>query len=207
MKKLILLYSLPVILLAACYPTTKITGSWKNPEREAKTYKSIFVAALTGNTIAQNTLENDMEKALTGHVETVAKSISEFQPKFEKDSISREEMMQRVKKKGSEVILTISILKRETESRYMSGGYSPMRWGYYGSFGGYYNYWYPYAYSPGYYVNDAVYYLETNIYDAQSEILLWSAQSKTWSYDNLPDFSKEFSKIMVDQMLKDGLIK
>jgi hypothetical protein len=208
MKKLFLYYCLPLFMLAGCYPTTRITGSWKNPKQPVKTYNSFFIAALTGNTIVRSTIETDMEKALTGHVNSIAKSMDEFPPNFSKDSLSREELMGRVKRKGSDAILTISVLKKETESRYVSGVYAPMtRWGYYGSFGGYYNYWYPNAYNDGYYVKDAVYYLETNLYDAETEILLWSAQSKTYSYDYLADFSKDFAKMMTDQIKRDGLVK
>jgi hypothetical protein len=207
MKRLLLLAAVPALLMLGCYPTTKITATWRNGREEGKNYASVYVAALTGNTIARSTLEKDIEAALKGYGIQVIKSFDEFPPTFKKDSLSRAEIMSSVRKNKSQAILTISVLRKETESRYMGGTYAPMRWGYYGTFWGYYNYWYPYAYSDGYYTNDYVYYLETNLYDASTESLVWSAQSKTWSYDDLTGFSKEFSKLIADQMRKEGVIK
>jgi hypothetical protein len=81
------------------------------------------------------------------------------------------------------------------------------RFGYYGNFWGYYSHWYPYGYSDAYYTRDDVYYLETNLYDAKDEVLIWSAQSQTYSYDGLATFSKEFAKEITQRMKKDGIIQ
>lgn len=207
MKAVIFLFSIPLIFLYGCYPTTQITGSWKNPKQAERNYHSIFIAALTGNTIAKSTLENDLETALTKYGVTISKSIDAFPPSFEKDSIPRSELMKKVRKNGNEAILTVSMLKKETESRYVGGPYTPMTWGYYGSFWGYYNYWYPHTYADSYYTKESIYYLETNLYDATTESLVWSAQSKTYSYEGLVEFSKEFSNVVVEQMKKEGIVK
>lgn len=195
-------------MLVCCYPTSKITGSWKSPKHSDKVYKSIFIAALTGNTVAKSTIEKDLETVLTKYGVSIIKSLDEFPPNFERDSVNKEALIKAVRKKGSEAILTVSLLKKETESRYTSGPYSPMgRFGYYGNFGGYYNYSYPYAYNNTYYTKDEIYYLETNLYDSYSEELIWSAQSQTYSYDGLASHSKEFSKMIGVQLKKDGILK
>jgi hypothetical protein len=208
MKKIIPIFILPLLFLVSCYSSSKITGSWKSPKQGDKTYKTVFVAALTGNTVAKSTIEKDLEQMLNKYGVSTVKSIDEFPPTYSKDSVSKEALIERVRKKGSDAILTVSLLRKETESRYTSGTYAPMgRWGYYGSFGGYYNYWYPYAYSDTYYTKDEVYYLETNLYDSSTEELIWSAQSQTYSYDGLATHSKEFSNIIGEQMKKDGILK
>ncbi|MCE3229014.1 MAG: hypothetical protein K0S32_3565 [Bacteroidetes bacterium] len=197
---------MPVVLFFGCYPTTKITGSWKN-EKATKSYKSIFVAALTKNTIIKSTVENDLSFALNSYSVATLKSLDEFPPSFAQDSVPKEEMMTTVKRKGNEAILTISIQKKTTESRYIGGAYTPVgRFGYYGNFWGYYSHWYPYGYNDAYYTQDEIYYLETNLYDAKDEVLIWSAQSKTYTYDALTTFSKEFAKNITERMRKDGII-
>lgn len=198
-----------LILLSSCAPTTQITGSWKNPKQTSTDIQSIFIAALTGNIVAKSTLENNISEALNKENITSIKSVDEFPPGLLKDSIPKEVVMDKVKKKNHQAILTISLLKKKTESRYIRGStaYAPMaRYGYYDSFYGYYSYWSPYAYSPGYYVNDDVYYLETNLYNSKTETLIWSAQSKTYSYDGLSSFSKTFAKVIVKKMKEDGII-
>jgi hypothetical protein len=80
------------------------------------------------------------------------------------------------------------------------------RWDYYGNFGGYYSYWWPYAYGPGYYQEQDVYFLETNLYDADSELLIWSAQSRTYASGGLPEIAREFAQKVIDRMKHDGVL-
>ncbi len=197
-----------IILISSCIPSTKITGSWKNPKANPKEYKNIFIEVLSGDNVARSTLENEMEIALNKYGIKTEKSMEEFPPNYSKDSVSKQTMIQKMREKGSQAVLTISVLKKETESRYAGGAYSPMNmYGYYGNYWGYYNYWYPYVYSPGYYKSDQVYYIETNLYDSGNETLIWSAQSQTYNYDGLKQFSKDFAKLMVDKMKTDGILK
>lgn len=203
------LLSAACLLLCACFPSTQITGSWKNPNLANKPYTTVFVAAMTSNTIAKSTLEKDIATVLTKNGIAVIKSVDEFPPALFKDSITKEALIDKVRKNKNEAILTISLLKKTSESRYVRGSYAyaPMtRYGYYGSFGGYYTYWYPYAYSPGYYTEDDIYYLETNLYDSASELLIWSAQSETYSYGGLASFSKELANTIVGQLRKDHVL-
>lgn len=208
MKKTALLF-LAVALIASCTQTTKITGSWKNPKQPLAAVESVFIAALTGNTVAKSTLENNISQALSEQNITTIKSVDEFPPSLLKDSIPKEVIMDKIKKKSHQAILIISLLKKKTETRYMRGAsaYAPMAGhGYYDDFYGYYSHWSPYAYNPGYYVKDDVYFLESNLYDSKTETLIWSAQSKTYSYDGLSSFSKTFAKVIVKKMKEDGII-
>jgi hypothetical protein len=209
MKKLtIILFA--ITLIFSCSPTTKITGSWKNPKQPFGEVQTIFIAALTGNIVAKSTLENNISEALDKQHISSIKSVDEFPPSLLKDSIPKEVVMDKIKKKSHQAILTISLLKKKTESRYIRGStaYAPMsRYGYYDNFYGYYSYWSPYAYSPGYYVKDDIYFLESNLYDSKTETLIWSAQSQTYSYEGLSSFSKTFAKVIVKRMKEDGIIK
>jgi hypothetical protein len=200
-------FALLLLVLAGCAPNTKITGSWKNPGLN-RNYHTVFVSALTGNAVVRSTIEQEMAKALSAKGLVPIKSIDIFPPGFLKDSVERGQVMKTIRKQKADAIMTISLQKKETESRYVSGTYAPMsRYDYYGSFGGYYGYWYPNAYSPGYYQQEEVYYLETNLYDAASELLVWSAQSRTYVYDNLKNLSTEFSTLVVERMRKDTILK
>jgi hypothetical protein len=62
------------------------------------------------------------------------------------------------------------------------------------------------VYAPGYYAQDKVYYLETNLYDAQTEQLIWAAQSKTYDPGSIDSFLKGYVQTIYNQMVKDGLI-
>jgi hypothetical protein len=196
----------PLLVLAGCTPNTKMTGSWKNPGL-GRTYHKVFVSALSGNAVVRSTVEEEMAKALKAKGHVAIKSIDVFPPGFIKDSVDRGQVMRAIRQQKADGILTISLQRKETESRYVSGTYAPMsRYDYYGSFGGYYGYWYPAAYSPGYYQQEEVYYLETNLYDAASELLVWSGQSRTYAYDGIKNLATEFAAIVVEKMRKDTIL-
>ncbi|HEX8517955.1 MAG TPA: hypothetical protein VF868_17295 [Bacteroidia bacterium] len=201
--------SVLLFLLAACFsgcsPSTSITGSWKSPTT-SKQYKRILVAAFTANTIARATLENDMTGALKKHI-TVLKSIDEFPPTVSNSDSSKSVILDKMKGRV-DAILSVSIISQETETRYVQGGrpYDPLYYSYYNDFWGYYSYRYPSFYNPGYYEQNKVYFIETNLYDAENEKLIWSAQSKTYTPDHLEPFSKEFANIIVAKMQSDKII-
>jgi hypothetical protein len=194
------------VCVVACTPSTKLTASWKNDQQIKRTYKVIFVAAMTKNSIMRSSFESDVSAELNKDNVRTLKSIDEFPPQFANDSISKLALMNAVKKDGSEAILTITLLKKATESRYVGGNYYPSSFGYYGNFWGYYNYWYPNTYNDGYYVDTEVYYVECNLYDSQTQLLLWSAQTKAYSYQGIGGFSKEFAQIVVAKLKSDKVI-
>ncbi|MES2140600.1 MAG: hypothetical protein V4511_12910 [Bacteroidota bacterium] len=197
-----------VALFIGCGPSTVITASWKSPGASSEKYSRILVAALTSNTIAKVTLENEVVLALGNGINAL-KSITEFPPDIHNSDSDKETIMNNAKNKNVDAILTISLINKETETRYVPGinSYNPIvGYNYYDNFWGYYSYRYPYSYDPGYYVQHKIYFIETNLYDVKSEKLIWSAQSRTYTPAGLQTFSKEFSKIIVEKMKKEGLI-
>jgi hypothetical protein len=208
MKKILIVI---LIVFAGCGPATQITGSWKNPKPSRKRFNTIMVAALTQDLSARQTVESDLVEALTSSSIKTLKSIDAIQPGFlDEKNIDKEELLSKIRKTKVEGILTVSLLNKETENRYVPGTYSyaPVtRYGYYGRFSGYYTTWYPTLTSPGYYVEDEVYFIETNLYDAASEDLIWSAQSQTYDPNGLTQFSKDFAEVVVIKMKQDGVLK
>jgi hypothetical protein len=201
-------FSFIAILFTSCGPSTVITASWKSPSVPPQKYSKILVAALTSNTITKVILENEFALAL-GNGINVLKSITEFPPDIHNTDSDKEAIMKKVKNKNVDAILTITLINKETETRYIPGSYSYnpiIGYNYYDNFWGYYSYRYPYSYDPGYYVQDKIYFIETNLYDVKTEKLVWSAQSRTYNPAGLQKFSKEFSNIIVAQMKKDGVL-
>jgi hypothetical protein len=208
--KLNILYVLIIaVLFDCCSSSTVITASWKNPEQSYHKYNHVLVAALTSNTTAKLTVENEMASILGANI-NVVKSIDEFPANMTNSDSDEVVIMNKVKNKNINAILTVSLIDKETQSRYIPDsryGYDPMGgFGYYGNFWGYYNYWYPYAYAPGYYIQDKIYFIETNLYDVSTEKLVWSAQSKTYDPTDLKTFSKDFAATIVAKMKKDGVL-
>jgi hypothetical protein len=213
--RLLLIRPLSVGVIAvcclACGSTTEVTGSWKNPEVTLKPVHTVLVTALTGRNNARQTVETDLANALQKDGIKSIRSLDILPPSFTSSKEpDKEALLKKIKGSNVDVILTVALIDQTTESRYVPGsyGYAPMtRFGYYGRFWGYYTNWYPTLYSPGYYTEDKTYFLETNLYDAHTEELIWSAQSESYNPSSLDRFSKEFAATVLNEMKKDGLIQ
>lgn len=201
-----------IVLVAcvSCAPATEITGSWKNPKQPKKPFNTIMITALTQDLSARQTVENNLAAAFTANGVKTMKSIDAIPPDFLNDkNIDKKELLSKIRKTGASGILTVTLINKETANRYVPGTYryAPItRYQYYGRFSGYFTTWYPVASTPGYYVEDQVYFIETNLYDATSEDLIWSAQSQTYDPDGLTQFSKDFAEVVVTKMKKDGIV-
>ena len=207
----LLLFFLISALLIGCAPTTRITGTWKNPDAGSRNYDKVVVAALTDNVRAREKVESDMQAQLQQHGITATKSINLFPPTMmSKDGPDVNLLMEKIRGADYDAIMTVALIDEDTETRYVPGsyGYTPVtRFGWYGRFRGYYTYWYPTLYDPGYYTEDKVYFLETNLYDVQSENLVWSAQSQSYSPASLRKASEVLAEITINRLAQDNLIK
>lgn len=199
------------IVIYGCASSTQITGSWKSPESPPHEYQSVVVAALTDNVLARQEVENDLQTQLQLRGIKVTKSIDLFPPRAGSKTVPDVNLLlEKVKESGHDAILTATLVDEETETRYVPGtvAYRPMtRFMWYGSFRGYYTYWYPTLYDPGYYTEDKVYYLETNLYDADDDKLIWSAQSRSYSPSSLRRAAAKFAEITVQKMADDNIIR
>jgi hypothetical protein len=198
------------IWITACSTTTRITGSWKDPAIEAGTgeNKSVMVIALSRNIEVRTKLENALAaKAAELNIEAV-KSSDIFTPDFFHSIPPRDGLFSKIRDTGVDAILTVSLIDQESETRHVRGTtrYAPMpMYSWYGGFYSYINYWHPIMYEPGYYVTDKTYFLETNLYNAATDRLIWSAQSETVNPGSIDAFAQEYPEILLERMVKDGL--
>ena len=201
-------------LLAGCGSTTSINESWVNTEElVSKQYNSVFIVALTGNMAAKTLIEDELAFYAEKNGIKAIKSHELFPATFTQGRVpSKESISQVITESGAEAIFAVSLLDTETESRYVPGstnyayGYNPLSYSYYGNFYGYYNTMHPVVYDPGHYTTDKIYYLESNLYDATSGQLLWSAQSKTYNPSSLESFTQDYTEALIKRLKKDGLI-
>jgi hypothetical protein len=202
-----------VVILAQCGPSVQVTDSWKNKsvDTNTKVYRRIYIAVITANPTVRTTLENDLAEAAAQNGYTPIKSSERFPMNFSNQQPpSNEEILAQVRETNADGIFTTALLKQETESRYVHGSttYAPYpAYSYYGSFSNYYSHWYGPVYQPGYYTQDKVYYLESNLFDAQTQNILWSAQSQTYNPTKISSFSKKYTDVMIRQLVKDGVLR
>jgi hypothetical protein len=149
-------------------------------------------------------LEEEMGIAAAGQGFAVERSLDYFPPTFkDQEPGARETMMEKIKSLQCDLIFTIALVDKQSEARYVPGNmglYGPFP-AYGLRFRGFYSYWYPYMYDPGYYVTDKTYLMEGNLFETSTESLIWSVQTETLN----PPSIEKFSKIMIDLMLKKAI--
>lgn len=210
-------YTLPAaallgLLLWSC-GNTRITGSWTDPELKGnvKENASVFIASLSQNMEVRTKLENALAEQAAKRNITVVKSTAYFPATFTEKLPPRDLLLDKIRETGVDAILTISLINKESETRYVPGSnryyapYPSYRW--YGGFYTYYNYWYPNLWDPGYYATDKTYFMETNLYSAKDEKLIWSAQSETVNPGSIDNFVRDYPKKLIAQLVKDGVLR
>lgn len=198
------------VMLSACSTPTMVSSSWRKPNASANGFHNIFVAALTKEVSTKQNLESGLQTLLQQKGLTVEKSVDVFPPTFSSQTgQQRQLVMSQIQRTNADGILTVALLRRETESHWVggSGYWNPgLRYGYYNQFWSYYNNWYPTLYSPGYYDQTKIYYIETNLYNAKTEELIWTAQTRTYDPTSTESFLKGYVDAIYDRMVKDGLV-
>jgi hypothetical protein len=195
-----------LLLLTGCRPATEVTATWTNPQAQEINYNNVLVFAITERVSVKQSLETALAEELRAEGINASTSIEEFPPRLRDQAIeSKSDMMEIIEGNRYDAVLTVAIVDEETETRYVPGAgarpWAPMgRFGYYGNFWGYYNHWSPFMYDPGYYQEDKIYFIETNLYDASTEQLVWSAQSESMNPNRLESLSDQLAEVTVNEL-------
>lgn len=196
-------------LVYGCSPTTDLTASWTRDDFPTEKYENVFVTAMVQDNEAKQMIEEELAVSLREMGVNVATSSNVFPPDFDEGSVpSKEDIMNKVQEGKYDAILTVNFIDSETDRQYVSGyAYDPATsYGWYGDFYGYYSTVYPTVYDPGYWTLEKTYFMETNLYDAENEKLVWSAQSETYDPANLETFSESFAGVVVEELEEDNFI-
>jgi len=212
-----------IILFSCGTPATQITGSWKDPA--ATSYKNFFVAVLTKNLQARQRLEGDISSRLSHEHVKVTRSLEVF-PHSEKVETpeERQAAIEKIQSLGHDAIMVIKIINKTEDTRYVPGtsSYAPTNIGIgtgynlqttgapppgqYGAYGVYYLDNYGSYSTQGSYQKDVAFFVESNLFDAKTAKLVWSAQSQLFNPANLNSASGDFSFVMVDALKKGNLL-
>ncbi len=193
--------------LNSCSNKITTVASWINKEHiQPEPYKSVFIIALTGNLQVKTALENNLAAAAEARGLKAFKSINVIGPFSGKESIPSKEVIQKkINEIGCETVMTVALVSKQSETRYIPGSvtvYNPyLLYPYYDNFGSYYGYSTIY-YDPGYYQTDKTYFIESNLYDTKTNLLIMSIQSKAVNPLSIDQSSKEYTASLVDEVEK-----
>lgn len=193
------------IFLGSC-KSTQLVSSWKDKELTIQQSSKILVIALMGNN--DRKLRENVENALVGNLKdqgiSAGSALAEYGPK-DFEGLEEKAALEKIKSKGYDGTFTIALLDKSKQKRYVPGGigFGPM---YYG-FWGYYHPMYARLYDPGYYQVTNKFMLEANFFNLAQDKLVYSAQTNSTDPSSPHALAQAFTKILLEDMLKKGLIK
>lgn len=214
------LFLFSMILVDACNPSTKVMviATYINKEKVQpgqRKVKKVFINVMTQNEVAKSVMENDLADAAAKDGIPSEKSYYIFGPVRSKENLPPKDLvLGNIRKLGCDAIFVVVLKDVKSETRYNPGssvsvgvGYSPYPYyGYYGSFGSYY-YNSAVVYDNGYYSTEHTYYLESNLFDATTEDLLVSMQTKVIHPQEIEEASKKYAQALVEELKKQGFMK
>ena len=192
-----------ILLSQLSCSNSKITSSWKAGNINPGKYDKVLVLGLIRET--DRTIREKMEEHLIGDLQrlgyTAVSSMAVFGPAaFTR--MTEENAINQVTEAGADAVLTIVLLDKSKEQRFISGRLPFDGPAYYNRFGGYYTTMYDRIYSTGYYVTDTKYFWESNFYDMSTRQLLYSVQTQSFSPSSSQELGHHYGLLIVNDMIK-----
>ena len=208
MKKLIQIGIAFLLIIAAGCSTTKITNSWKAENAVSGNYKKVLVLGLIRE--ADRNIQDYMENHMVGDLKDLGynavPSIKEYGPKAF-DKMEEKDAIEKLRNSGIDAIITIVLLDKEKERKYVPGNMYFTPYGYYHN-----NFWeyrsalYQRIYEPGYYVTSTKYFWESNLYDMNTQKLVYSVQTQSFEPVNSESLGHEYGEKIVKNMVNQHVL-
>ena len=197
------------ILLVSC-ANTKISQSWVEPDNK-KTYSDLLVIGIAESEQNRRAYEShfvDDLRAIGVEAEASYKLIKSD------EEINRDTVAKAIKGMDIDGVIVTHLVAVDEETiyrpstGYMYGGYGVGYGGaYYGGLYSYYPHVNSYVNNPGYYTTHETYTLETNLYDVESEELVWSARSRSFAPESVQEVIVDLTSLLIKDLQKKNLIK
>jgi hypothetical protein len=202
------------IMFCSCSSSSmRIMATWVNkddkPVPQPGKHK-IFIFVMTQNYDVQVNLENDLADAAEAKGIRTVKSIDAFGPILTLDKLPKNDvLLKAIRDLGCDGIFTVALVDQESKTHYVQGSSAGVFVPYPG-YGAYYSGYYAYSpafYTPGYYTTDKTYFIESNLFNAVTEKMLISMQSKVVNPPTAMKASKQYTQMLVTELQAQGFMK
>jgi hypothetical protein len=202
MKKIIRSVLLTGTILLATCTSTKITSSWREPNKQVSVDKlhKVLVVALFKNETSRHKAEDQMAVYLKGKGIV---SYSYLGSNFDKSNENA--LREKIRADGFDGAVTMRLVDVDKEKVYNPGNtslYPP----YFRNFSGYYYRSWSFYSTPGYYSDTKTYTIETNVYSIKEDKIIWSGLTETTNPDGLKKITEEVAKVVFKKMVQEGFI-
>ena len=181
-----------IALLAGC-STVDVKAAWKNPAYTQHPQK-IMVIGLSSNPVLRRIFEDEFVRQIKARGPDSIASYTVL-PKMEKND--QEAIAAKVNEHAADAVLITRLVSKKTVQVYVPGTafIAPPH---YDLWPHYYNYGYQTNYSPGYMAEEEYAVIETNLYGAADDALIWAA----WSEAGITGSDENLIKAYISKMVK-----
>lgn len=188
-----------VMLLTAC-ATTQLDSVWKDPDYHNRPAR-VMVVGVIKSPLNRRVFEDEFVAQLEARGTAAIASYTVL-PDLQQDD--RKAIAARVKELGADAILITRLVSKKIVHTYVPA--TPYFPPYYSSWPDYYGYGYQSMYAPGYIAENEYAVMETNLYQAGNDKLIWAASAETGLSDSNRALTRGYIKVIVNNMLKLGLL-
>lgn len=188
------------MMLTAC-STTQVNSVWKNPSYQAHPAK-IMVIGVARNPLNRRLFEDEFVLQLKAHGTEAIASYTVLTDRQQDDHVA---IAAKVSELGADTVLITRLVSKRTVQTYVPGTvYFPPP--HYGTWQDYYGYGYQALSTPGYLTESEYAVIETNLYEAKNDQLIWAASSETGISGQNQTLIKSYIGVMVNNMVEQGLV-
>jgi len=206
-QKSTIFFLLVLFFISSC-SSARLTSSWSLPGATAHKYKKVLVIGMTGakDREIRESIENAVVKNLNLYGINAQTATRNYGP-HTFQNMNDEEATKLVKDDGFDGVVILALLDKNKEEYYIPGyithtPYAIIRSRWASNF----RVLYARVYTPGYYTISTDYELEASFYDANVNELQYSAQIKSYNPGSATTLSADFSKTIIDDMVRKCII-
>lgn len=203
MKKNILCNSFLIALcfvLASCGSSIKVVNSWMDDSLKGYAVDNVLVIGISRDNITQSLFEDTFVEAFAAENITAMPSYKTTGGGIMSDQNAVEKV---IVKTGAKTVLITRIRERDEKTNTYSGPIHHAPTPYYRGMLGYYN---SAIQSPATTTTKHIVLLESNLYDAASEKLIWTAQSEAVNVSRVKEDFKKFVKVLMADLRQQNVL-
>ena len=201
----------PIALLVAACATTQPSAVWKDPLYQAHPRK-VMVVGIAKQPVNRRIFEDEFVRQLKAHGTNAIASYTVLSDELEKN---HDAIAAKLGQQGTDAVLITRLVSKKTVQVYVPGtayypppyyplhNYPPPS---YGTLPDYYGYGYQAMNTPGYMAEEEFAIIETNLYNAENDKLVWAASTETGTRGRNQERIISYIGIMVKAMVEQGLL-
>jgi hypothetical protein len=183
-----------------------MTEVWVDEARINKPVSDVLIIGVTEEEAVRRSFETKFVKAFQAEGAEAVSSANVIKITGDR-KLEKEEIMKAVYKYGNDSVLITTLVSVDSKQEYRpprvyGGYYGP--WGFYDHYG--YGHSYVTSIDPGYSVTHTSYRLDTNLYDVETEKVLWSGVSQTMNPKSDVKLIDDVIKVVMNALKKNGLV-